>query len=166
LVGIPRYLNRTQYGIKEDTLPFSGFDTWNCYEFSTLLDNGFPLSGVIRITYSSVSPNIVESKSLKLYLNSFNMHKSGMSVLHATSNVISKIKADLSTAIGQDVQVSFRDNNSATVDPFGRMQFLTLEDILNVEDITFDNYKEDSNILKVWDSHSHSTQCIYLLQKQ
>ena len=71
LVSVPRYINRQQYEIKELELPFIGFDTWNCYEFSTLLECGFPVSGVIRCVYPSNSKCVVESKSLKLYLNSF-----------------------------------------------------------------------------------------------
>ena len=73
LVSVPRILNRTAYNIDEDKLPFVGTDAWNAYEFSTLLTNGFPVSGWLKFTYSSDSPNIVESKSVKLYLNSFNM---------------------------------------------------------------------------------------------
>ena len=68
LVGIPRKLNRKQYKIDSNNLPFEGLDSWNCYEFSTLMNNGFPISGVLRVIYPANSPNIVESKSLKLYL--------------------------------------------------------------------------------------------------
>ena len=73
LVGVPRHLNRTGYDIQEDNLPFVGVDAWNGYEFSTLLSNGFPVSGWVKFTYDSNTPNIVESKSAKLYLNSYNM---------------------------------------------------------------------------------------------
>lgn len=73
LVAIPRELNRRAYGISDTT--FSGNDRWNCYEFSALLAHGFPLSGRLVIVFNSFTPNIVESKSLKLYLNSFNMHR-------------------------------------------------------------------------------------------
>ena len=45
LVSVPRHLNRTQYGIEDSNLPFKGADAWNAYEFSTLLKNGFPVSG-------------------------------------------------------------------------------------------------------------------------
>ena len=69
LVPVPRYLNREQYNIKEDNLPFEGVDVWNAYEVSCLLKNGYPLSGIIKITYDVASSCIVESKSLKLYLN-------------------------------------------------------------------------------------------------
>jgi len=49
----------------------SGNDLWNCYEFSWLYPCGKPSAVILQIAYSSGSPNIIESKSLKLYLNSF-----------------------------------------------------------------------------------------------
>ena len=67
LVGIPRNLNRTHYNIAEQPEEFIGIDTWNSYEFSCLLDNGFPISGWLRWSYTAHSENIVESKSAKLY---------------------------------------------------------------------------------------------------
>ncbi len=54
---------------------FTGFDIWNCYEFSYLNKNGKPENKIIRIIYPYSSENIVESKSLKLYLFSFTMTK-------------------------------------------------------------------------------------------
>jgi len=68
---IPREGTRKSIGYKDD-VPFVGIDIWNAYEFSTLLKNGQPTSFMLRIGYDSDSKNIVESKSLKLYLNSFN----------------------------------------------------------------------------------------------
>ena len=53
LVSVPRDLNRTAYEIDESNLPFVGVDAWNAYEFSTLLENGFPVSGWLKFTYSS-----------------------------------------------------------------------------------------------------------------
>lgn len=73
LVPVPRSINRDKYGIT--ATDFVGYDRWNCYEFSTLLENNLPLFGSVSVVYSSFTPVIVESKSLKLYLNSFNMHR-------------------------------------------------------------------------------------------
>lgn len=70
LDAFPRSENREKYKINKD--PFTGYDVWNCYEFSTLLSNGTPIVGVLKIVYPAHSENIVESKSLKLYLNSYN----------------------------------------------------------------------------------------------
>src|SRR6476646_4289671 len=72
LVAIPRSVNREK---NEITTEFTGFDVWHCYEFSTLLWNGLPFVAALKIRYPSNSPNIVESKSLKLYLNSWNFEK-------------------------------------------------------------------------------------------
>jgi len=99
LVSVPRYLNREQYGIEEGNLPFAGRDAWNAYEFSTLLKNGFPVSGWIKFAYSSDTPNIVESKSVKLYLNSFNM-ACVVEELRDLWRLEDKIAADLSKAVG------------------------------------------------------------------
>jgi len=104
LVAVPRHLNRTQYDIQEDDLPFVGVDAWNAYEFSTLLDNGFPVSGWLKFVYDSDSPNIVESKSVKLYLNSYNMAR----LITSTSDfwmVEDRIARDLSDATGGEVEV-------------------------------------------------------------
>ncbi len=75
LVAVPRSANRDKYGISNEM--FSGFDWWNCYECSALDLQGVPFYFSMSIRYPSNSPNIVESKSLKLYLNSFNMAKVG-----------------------------------------------------------------------------------------
>ena len=53
LVAVPRHLNRTGYGLEDHNLPFVGFDAWNAYEFSTLLTNGFPVSGWVKFSYDS-----------------------------------------------------------------------------------------------------------------
>lgn len=52
-------------------LPFHGLDVWNAYELSWLNDKGKPVVALAEITVPCTSPNIVESKSLKLYLNGF-----------------------------------------------------------------------------------------------
>ena len=95
LVAVPRQLNRIAYGIDSEKLNFVGVDAWNAYEFSTLLKNGFPVSGWLKFTYAADSPNIVESKSVKLYLNSYNMAK----LIETTDDVWrieDKISMDLS----------------------------------------------------------------------
>ena len=77
LVKVPRNLNRKDYNIKSNKLPFIGVDVWNAYEVSALTQNGRPVTGVLKIAYSAASQFHVESKSIKLYLNSFNMTKYG-----------------------------------------------------------------------------------------
>ena len=166
LVPVPRVLNRTAYNIDEDKLPFVGTDAWNAYEFSTLLTNGFPVSGWLKFTYSSDSPNIVESKSVKLYLNSFNMAK-----LVATTDdmwqVEDKISGDLSDAVGADVQVFVRWGDVDTVKPIIG-DFISLEHYCNIGKMAFDQYNESPNTLQVvpsigryekWRSYSLRSNC-------
>ena len=153
LVGIPRVLNRTAYNIDESDLPFVGFDTWNCYEFSTLTDNGFPVCGVIRISYPSNSPNIVESKSLKLYMNSFNMTHCGKTVDDVIAKAEEVIVQDLAPALGieyDDLSVSFVNEYSDTVTPILNY-FAPLETTVDVENLSFDHFNEDPDILQIVD---------------
>ena len=73
LVAVPRSLNREIYDIREANKLFYGFDSWHAYEVSFLLNNGMPVSGLLKIVYPSTNEYLVESKSLKLYLGSYNM---------------------------------------------------------------------------------------------
>ena len=57
-----------------DTLPFRGEDVWNAFEFTWLNERGKPQVCALRINVPAVSPCIVESKSMKLYLGSFRNH--------------------------------------------------------------------------------------------
>lgn len=74
---VPRKIGRNRIGWQSTNISFSGTDIWNCYEFSFLQETGKPVAEILRIEYPASSPNIIESKSLKLYLNSFNMVKFG-----------------------------------------------------------------------------------------
>jgi len=166
LVAVPRHLNRTAYEIKEDSLPFVGMDAWNAYEFSTLLENGFPVSGWLKFTYPANTPNIVESKSVKLYLNSFNMAR----LIETTDEIWiieDKISTDLSSAVGGEVQVFIRWGDIDTIAPI-RGDFIALEHFCNIKEMTFDNYNESSDILEVvpsigryerWRSYSLRSNC-------
>ena len=166
LVSVPRHLNRIGYGIEEDALPFVGIDAWNSYEFSTLQKNGFPISGWLKFTYSSSTPNIVESKSVKLYLNSYNMARliTGKEDLHFIEEQIEK---DLSKAVGGDVGVYIAVGDVDTVKPM-KGDFMSLEEYCNVASMSFDRYNESSDILEVvpsigryerWRSHSLRSNC-------
>ena len=151
LVAVPRYLNRTAYGIEEEKLPFVGADAWNSYEFSTLLKNGFPVSGWLKFTYPSDTPNIVESKSVKLYLNSYNMAR----LIESTDDIYiveDKISQDLSAAVGGQVDVFLRWGDIDTVTPVVG-DFTALEHYCDVEQLSFEDYNESPNTLKVVESH-------------
>ena len=72
LQAVPRSLNRDSLALTSNNLPFSGEDVWYGYELSWLNDKGKPVVAVAEFRFECTSPNIVESKSFKLYLNSFN----------------------------------------------------------------------------------------------
>ena len=75
LQSVPRSLNRTELNLTADNLPFKGEDIWYGYELSWLNNKGKPVVAVAEFSFPCTSPNIVESKSFKLYLNSFNQSK-------------------------------------------------------------------------------------------
>lgn len=166
LVSVPRYLNRTMYGLKEEELPFVGMDAWNGYEFSTLLKNGFPVSGWLKFTYPANTPNIVESKSVKLYLNSYNMAR----LIETTDDIWiieDKITRDLSKATGGEVEVFLRWGDIDTVKPIVG-DFISLEHFCNIQNMQFDSYNESADILEVvpsigryerWRSYSLRSNC-------
>ena len=72
LQGVPRSLNRDPLGLHADSLPFHGTDIWTMYELSWLNAKGLPQVAVGHVELSHETVNLVESKSFKLYLNSFN----------------------------------------------------------------------------------------------
>ncbi|MDG1815956.1 MAG: NADPH-dependent 7-cyano-7-deazaguanine reductase QueF [Glaciecola sp.] len=75
LQGVPRSLNRQALNLSAKNLPFKGEDVWYGYELSWLNNKGKPVVAVAEFSFPCTSPNIVESKSFKLYLNSFNQSK-------------------------------------------------------------------------------------------
>lgn len=166
LVSVPRYLNRTAYNIDSNNLPFVGVDAWNAYEFSTLLKNGFPISGWLKFTYPSDTSHIVESKSVKLYLNSYNMAR----LIETTDDVYiieDQITKDLSEAVNGEVEVFLRWGDIDTVKPIVG-DFISLEHYCNIQKLTFDNYNEHAGILEVvpsigryerWRSYSLRSNC-------
>lgn len=105
LFAIERSRAREQLGIA-DQLPFVGVDIWNCYELSWLQPDGRPVSCSGEIRYHCNSPNIVESKSLKLYLYSLNM-----TTFSSVSEVEALIARDLSQVLQTDlVEVSIHED--------------------------------------------------------
>ena len=118
LFRIPRSENRVRYAIEDEHLPFVGFDVWNCYELSFLTDNGLPVSRVLKLVYPASGSFLVESKSLKLYLNAFNMDRFGKTIVVAEGRVAELIRTDLSRLLETDVQVSLFGSGSTVGQPF------------------------------------------------
>lgn len=72
LQAVPRALNRDPLGLQANSLPFHGADIWTLYELSWLNTHGLPQVAIGHIELCADSQNLIESKSFKLYLNSFN----------------------------------------------------------------------------------------------
>ena len=93
LFPIPRAGKRAEIGIA-DVPPFFGADLWTAFEVSWLNLRGKPQVALVHFTIPCESPNIVESKSFKLYLNSFNNTRFG-----DASEVQARLRADISEAV-------------------------------------------------------------------
>lgn len=103
---MPRNLARDENNISGDE--FLGFDVWHCYEATFLTDNGHPVSGILKIVYPADTENMVESKSMKLFLNSFDMCKMGTHVQTAIPNYISAVRDSIAKCLGDErVNVNF-----------------------------------------------------------
>jgi 7-cyano-7-deazaguanine reductase len=100
LFPIPRAPNRAALGIGAE-LPFHGVDVWNAYELSWLDARGKPEVAIAEFRVPATSPNIVESKSFKLYLNSYNRER-----LPDAHELRVRLVRDLSTAAGAAVDVT------------------------------------------------------------
>jgi 7-cyano-7-deazaguanine reductase len=100
LFAIARAENRAALGLSCE-LPFGGVDIWNAWELTWLAGTGQPRVATAEIRVPADSPNIVESKSLKLYLNSFSMSRYA-----SIEEVRSAISHDLSRCTGGDVAVN------------------------------------------------------------
>lgn len=93
LYPIPRLPKRQEIGVPA-TLPFMGADLWTAYELSWLNPRGRPQVAIAQITVPCETPNIVESKSFKLYLNSYNNTK-----FTDAAEVQARVRADISEAV-------------------------------------------------------------------
>ena len=98
---IPRTLGRVAIGI-DGAPPFAGHDRWHAYELSWLDGRGKPRVATATMRVPADSPNLVESKSLKLYLNSLNHTR-----FEEASELRARLVADLSAAAGAPVAVEF-----------------------------------------------------------
>ena len=159
IVAIPRIENRKQYKIENNNLPFKGFDIWHAYEFSSMTKNGIPVTRLIKMKYNCNSEFLVESKSLKLYLNSFNMTRFGNSVRECLEICKNTIEKDLSEKLKTDVKINFIENNAERENIFNNF-----ENIMNFVDessLKIDKFKEAPEVLKT--EKSNETKNHYLM---
>lgn len=150
IVAIPRCENRTQYNIDSKNLPFEGWDVWHAYEFSALTRNGLPVTRVLKLKYNCESEFLVESKSLKLYLNSFNMSRFGSSANDCLAICKQKIEQDLSEKLKTKVEANFLDNNTARTEIFSNFKNIT--DFVDETDLEIKKFKEAPELLEIEES--------------
>lgn len=147
LVAVPRYANRELYDIKNDNLPFVGYDVWHGYEFSTLTENGLPITRVLKLKYNCNNEYLVESKSLKLYLNSFNMSRFGKTTQEALDISKKLIEKDLSNKLETKVEAYFLENNAERLEIFEK--FVNLMNFVDETELKIESFKEAPELLRV-----------------
>ncbi len=107
LQPVPRQLARDAIGLPADAaLPFVGHDIWHGYELSWLNSKGKPMVALLTVTVPYDSANLIESKSFKLYLNSFNQTR-----FRDISQVYQTMQQDLSACAGKAVVVTIHHVN-------------------------------------------------------
>ena len=108
LFPIERAHGRGELGLGPEPLPFIGFDRWTAFELSWLDAQGKPQAGMAEFRVPAASPRLIESKSLKLYLNSLAQHR-----MPSAAALGESIAQDLSGAAGAQVDVSMLPSTGA-----------------------------------------------------
>lgn len=152
LFAAPRIEARQLSGIG-DPLPFSGVDRWNAWDFTWLNTDGKPVAATAEICVDVESPNVIESKSLKLYLNSFAMTR--YADVEAVSQII---QHDISGVAQREVVVVISIAADWSAGCIAELPGICI-DKLNVD---CDTYSVDSALLQTVDGdaeleelHSH-----------
>src|SRR5688572_4895770 len=154
LFPIARSVGRSALSL-DAGLPFIGHDRWHAYELSWLDVRGKPEVATATFIVPADSPHLVESKSLKLYLNSFNATR-----FDDADAVLARITDDLSRAAGAPVVVRFGvpplvDDEDIAVNTF----------LLDELDITIDDYgPPNAAHLHCKGGHATETLCSQLLK--
>ena len=138
LQPVPRSLNRDPLGIRADRLPFHGGDIWTLYELSWLNDKGLPQVAVGQVELRDTSVNLVESKSFKLYLNSFNQTR-----FPSWDAVRETLERDLRACAQGDVSVQLFRLQEVEGQPIARFS----GECIDEQDISIEDYEFDAGHL-------------------
>ena len=138
LQAVPRQLNREELNIT-DPLPFSGYDIWTLYELSWLNNKGLPQVAIGEVRLPVTSPNIIESKSFKLYLNSLNQTQ--FEIWQEVADILAN---DLSVCAGSEVDVTL-----LPLDDFTNTPVVAFDgENIDTQDIEITQYTLDPTLLK------------------
>ena len=135
LQGVPRSLNRDPLGLKADALPFHGGDIWTLYELSWLNARGLPQVAVVPVELDYPRVNLVESNSVKLYLNSFNQTR-----FDSWEAVQRTLERDLSACAQGKVTVALYRIDELEGQPIAHFHGTCIDE----QDIEIDNYQFDT----------------------
>lgn len=137
LCPVPRHPKREELGLGE-SLPFAGVDIWNAYELSWLNEKGKPVVAMAEFRVPCTSPHLIESKSFKLYLNSFNQTPfAGFEAVHEV------LTEDLGRAAGAEVGVRLLDGAAIAGQVIATLPGRCIDDV----DVEIDRYDLDPSLL-------------------
>ncbi|HGF6516316.1 TPA: NADPH-dependent 7-cyano-7-deazaguanine reductase QueF [Yersinia enterocolitica] len=139
LQAVPRSMNREPLGLYPDNLPFHGADIWTLYELSWLNNKGLPQVAVGEINLNADSVNLIESKSFKLYLNSFNQ-----TAFTDWESVRTTLQQDLSACAQGEVSVTLYRLDEMTHQPIANFS----GECLDEQDICIDSYEFNADYLQ------------------
>ncbi|MDP2244904.1 NADPH-dependent 7-cyano-7-deazaguanine reductase QueF [Pseudomonas sp.] len=133
LFPISRAAKWAELGLTAETLPYQGVDFWNCFELSWLLPSGKPVVAIGEFAIPADSPNIIESKSFKLYLNSLNQ-----TVFNDVGELLALLQRDLSEAAGKGVGVRVRSLAEVTAEGVATLPGPCIDEL----DVVISNYAQ------------------------
>ncbi|HCO7563675.1 TPA: NADPH-dependent 7-cyano-7-deazaguanine reductase QueF [Escherichia fergusonii] len=139
LQGVPRSLNRDPLGLTADNLPFHGADIWTLYELSWLNAKGLPQVAVGHVELDYTSVNLIESKSFKLYLNSFNQTR-----FDSWEDVRQTLERDLRACAQGEVSVALYQLDELEGQPIAHLHGTCIDN----QDIEIDHYDFNADYLQ------------------
>lgn len=147
LQAVPRSISRDAIGLT-GKLPFHGDDIWNGYELSWLNSRGKPQIALMKCVVPFDSPNLIESKSFKLYLNSFNQTK-----VKSVETLSAMLQKDLTACAGKKVQVKVILPSEFADQKIENLPGLNIDDL----DIEFTEYNLEPSVLRTSNNHVDET---------
>jgi 7-cyano-7-deazaguanine reductase len=153
LFPIPRSENRLKLDIKPNqVLPFVGVDIWNAFELSWLNKKGKPQIALAEFQVPADSPNMIESKSFKLYLNSFNSAR-----FDDEAEVRERLITDLSAVAGSKIATRIHSTEAVAKKGMQEMSGVLMDRL----DIEIDpSLSADPALLEVNESFGPIEQCL------
>ena len=152
LFPIPRTAKWAELGLTAQTLPYQGVDLWNCYELSWLTPSGKPVVAIGEFAIPADSPNIIESKSFKLYLNSLNQ-----TPFASRAELTALLQADLSAVAGAPVAVRVRSLSEVEEEGVARLPGVCIDEL----EVSIQDYHQPQPQLLQCDPQRQVTETLH-----